>query len=159
MNQKTLQQLVEDISLTYFNKPFKHRAFFNSRLKTTGGRYHLMSHDLDFNPEVLKKLGEDTLIGIIKHELCHYHLHIEGRGSQHKDREFKDLLKEVGGLRFVPSMKEPKQVISFWTYKCRKCGTVAQRKRRFNTSKFVCAKCKGRFELIGRLETKEAAVD
>ena len=35
-----------------FQKPFLHQATFNRRLKTTGGRYHLASHHLDFNPTV-----------------------------------------------------------------------------------------------------------
>lgn len=159
MNQKDLQELVEELSLTYFNKPFRHQASFNTRLKTTGGRYHLLSHNLDFNPKVLEKLGDEVLIGIIKHELCHYHLHLEGRGSQHKDRDFKGLLKKVGGLRFVPSMKEQKKAVALWIYECRDCGSVAQRQRRFNTAKFICAKCKGRFEIIGRDTLKKTAVD
>ncbi len=159
MNQKELQQLVEETSLTHFKKPFNHRAYFNTRLKTTGGRYHLVSHDLDFNPKVLEKLGEDTLIGIIKHELCHYHLHLEGKGSQHKDQDFKELLKEVEGLRFVPAMSEQKKAVRLWKYKCKKCGSVAQRQRRFNTAKYVCARCKGKFELIGRDAYKKTAVD
>lgn len=159
MNQESLQQLVEDISLTYFNKPFKHKAYFNTRLRTTGGRYHLRSHDLDFNPLMLEKFGEQTLIGIIKHELCHYHLHLEGKGSQHKDPEFKNLLKKVGGLRFVPSTKEPKKAVLLWEYKCRNCGSVARRQRRFNTEKYVCARCKGKFELINRVVDKKTAVD
>jgi hypothetical protein len=50
MNEQELQRLVEHISSTVFRKPFRHRASFNRRLKTTGGRYHLGSHDLDFNP-------------------------------------------------------------------------------------------------------------
>lgn len=41
MNEQELQKLVESISLKYFNKAFKHQAIFNTRLKTTGGRYHL----------------------------------------------------------------------------------------------------------------------
>ena len=46
------------------------------------------------------QLGEKELIGIIKHELCHYHLHLEGKGYQHQDQEFKKLLKKVGAPRF-----------------------------------------------------------
>lgn len=159
MNQESLQELVETISLTYFNKPFSHTASFNTRLRTTGGRYHLKSHNLDFNPLVLEKLGEQTLIGIIKHELCHYHLHLEGKGSQHKDKAFKDLLVKVGGLRYVPSMKPQGKGSQLWEYTCRTCGSKARRKRRFNTEKFVCAKCRGRFELTGRLTEGKTAVD
>lgn len=47
-----LQELVEKISLEFFDKPFQHKAVFNARLKTTGGRYHLNDHHLDFNPKM-----------------------------------------------------------------------------------------------------------
>ncbi len=159
METSDLQKLVESVSLEYFERPFKHKASFNNRLRTTGGRYHLASHDLDFNPKVLEKLGEETLIGIIKHELCHYHLHLEGKGSRHKDREFKDLLKKVGGLRFVPSMNAQKKAVDYWKYQCKKCGSTALRQRRFNTTKFVCAKCKGKFELVGKQVKNRTTVD
>ncbi|MFF6058045.1 hypothetical protein V7G57_14645, partial [Enterococcus faecium] len=49
MTQEELQQLVEEISLKSFQLPFKHQAMFNPRLRTTGGRYHLNDHHLDFN--------------------------------------------------------------------------------------------------------------
>ena len=95
MEQKALQKLVEEVSIDFFELPFRHQATFNARLKTTGGRYFLQSHHLDFNPQVLEKFGMETLIGVIKHELCHYHLHLAGKGHQHKDRAFKALLKKV----------------------------------------------------------------
>lgn len=152
MNQVELQELVEEVSKQFFNRSFEHDASFNSRLRTTGGRYHLRSHNLDFNPLVLEKLGKDVLIGVIKHELCHYHLHLLGKGHQHRDKDFKDLLKEVGGIRYVPSLKGQKESVKFWEYKCTGCGITAKRQRRFNTSKFVCSKCRSFFVLLGRGE-------
>lgn len=95
MTNQELQALVEKISHDSFRQPFRHNARFNRRLKTTGGRYHLKSHDLDFNPILFEKYGEVELIKVIKHELCHYHLHLAGRGYQHKDLEFKQLLKKL----------------------------------------------------------------
>lgn len=89
MTTKELQQLVEKVSLESFGKPFQHEAYFNGRLKTTGGRYHLSDHHLDFNPHLLAEFGVDTFIQIIKHELCHYHLHLAGKGYRHRDPEFK----------------------------------------------------------------------
>ncbi|MDN6164415.1 MAG: SprT family protein, partial [Tetragenococcus halophilus] len=106
METENLQQLVEEVSLQHFDRPFNHKATFNKRLKTTGGRYHLQTHDLDFNPKVLEKAGETAFIGVIKHELCHYHLHLSGHGYQHKDKAFKQLLQKVGGLRYTPSLIE-----------------------------------------------------
>ena len=156
MEQKALQKLVEEVSIDFFELPFRHQATFNARLKTTGGRYFLQSHHLDFNPQVLEKFGMETLIGVIKHELCHYHLHLAGKGHQHKDRAFKALLKKVGGLRYVPSMKEAgaDEWIQLWKYQCQKCGTNVRRKRRFNTNKYVCSNCKGAFKLLGREEVQ-----
>ncbi|MEI5995414.1 SprT family protein [Candidatus Enterococcus mansonii] len=138
-----LQQLVEEISLTSFQKTFKHKAFFNRRLKTTGGRYHLSSHDIDFNPKVIERYGKEELVKVIKHELCHYHLHLEGKGYRHKDSDFKLLLKQTGGTRYVRPLVEQKPQ-SYHQYQCEKCQTLILRKRRINTHKFVCGKCRGK---------------
>ena len=71
MTDQQLQTLVEELSLRYFKRAFVHRAYFNRRLKTTGGRYLLTSHDVELNEKMLTEHGEATLIGTIKHELCH----------------------------------------------------------------------------------------
>ncbi|BBP87322.1 hypothetical protein BsIDN1_09400 [Bacillus safensis] len=98
--EKELQQLTEHISQQFFGKTFRHQAVFNDRLKTTGGRYLLGTHNIELNRRYLEEHGREELIGIIKHELCHYHLHLEGKGYQHRDRDFKALLKQVGAPRF-----------------------------------------------------------
>lgn len=142
MNDQELQKLVEELSLTFFDKEFQHRAFFNSRLKTVGGRYHLQSHHIDFNPKVFEKYGDKELIGVIKHELCHYHLHLAARGYHHRDREFKELLQKTGGSRYVRSLVDESDQI-YHNYHCQQCQKRIVRKRRINTKKFVCATCKG----------------
>lgn len=147
MNQSSLQQLVEKLSLEKFNKAFCHTAVFNSRLRSTGGRYHLKSHNLDFNPKVLEVHGADVFEGIILHELCHYHLHLDKKGYQHKDKDFKNMLKEVGGLRYTPTLASHEAKAS-WQYQCKGCQLIIKRQRRFNVKKFCCSKCRGRFKLI-----------
>lgn len=148
MEQKELQQLVEQISLEFFDRPFKHQATFNSRLRTTGGRYHLRSHDLDFNLQVLETFGMLEFIGVIKHELCHYHLHLANRGYQHKDADFKRLLKKVGGSRFVQSLRQPDKKKKLWVYCCQNCQKNLYRQRRFDTKKYVCGGCQGKLILL-----------
>ena len=101
MTNAELQQLVERISIQSFQKPFQHKAYFNPRLRTTGGRYMLGSHDIDINRRYLDEHGMEELIGIIKHELCHYHLHIEGKGYKHGDHDFKCLLEMLGDQGIV----------------------------------------------------------
>lgn len=144
MNRKALthselQQLVEEISLKWFNRPFLHRAYFNRRLQTTGGRYHLKTGDIDFNYKVYEKFGCDELVGVIKHELCHYHLHQLGLGYKHQDSDFKQLLKQVGGSRYVQNVSD-KTVIH---YCCQQCHTIFERRRIVDTRRYVCGRCKG----------------
>lgn len=150
MNNQDLQMMVEYISSTVFEKPFMHEASFNRRLRTTGGRYHLGSHDLDFNPLVLELHGPEELEKVVKHELCHYHLHLEGRGFQHRDADFKSLLKESGGSRFVKDLRQAgtgSASPSKWLYSCSACGQMYPRKRRIDLKKYVCGKCKGKLKL------------
>lgn len=148
MNQIELQVLVEKTSLDCFGLPFQHQATFNNRLRTTGGRYHLKSHHLDFNLKVLETFGADEFLGVIKHELCHYHLHLSGKGFQHKDKEFKQLLTEVGGSRFVKSLGNPKPVKKRVVYQCQSCAQFIYRQRKVNTQKYVCGQCRGKLTYI-----------
>lgn len=149
MHEQDLQQLVEDLSDTYFNRPFLHKARFNPRLRTTGGRYFLRSHDIEINPKMYEAFGEEELIGIIKHELCHYHLHILKRGYQHKDQDFKQLLAKVGGLRHCQvidgAQNTPKQLHN---YVCTNCKQTYTRKRRVNTARYACGKCRGKLKKV-----------
>ncbi|SDC60101.1 SprT family protein [Shouchella lonarensis] len=145
MTDQELQRLVERISLTVFGRPFLHEARFNRRLRTTGGRYLLKSHAIEFNIKQYEKFGLETLEGIIKHELCHYHLHLQGKGYQHRDKDFRLLSREVGAPRFCLST-EPEQPVH--RYQCCRCGHIYQRKRRFDTEKYVCGKCRGQLYLL-----------
>lgn len=148
MTDSELQQLVEQISLQYFGKPFRHQAVFNARLKTTGGRYHLADHHIDINPRMLTDFDEATLIGVIKHELVHYHLHLAGLSGQHRTKAFKQLLQAVGGSRYAPTTPQQRsKTARQLVYRCEACGQLYYRKRRINTQKFVCGRCHGRLKL------------
>lgn len=145
MTPEDLQVLVEQVSLQDFNRPFLHEAVFNQRLKTTGGRYHLKDHHLDFNPQMVT-LGEEVFVQIIRHELCHYHLHLAGLPYQHKDATFKNLLQKVHGLRYAPTLvaQEAKKTL---TYRCQSCGQLYKRRKKINTDRYVCGKCQGKLQL------------
>jgi SprT-like protein len=154
MEDKELQKLVEKVSIESFGKPFRHKASFNSRLRSTGGRYLLGTHNIDINKKYLDQLGLNELIGIIKHELCHYHLHIEGKGYQHRDSDFKMLLKKVGAPRFCsPLLDKPKKQTStkILLYQCTTCHQQYKRKRSINTSRYVCGKCRGKLVKVKEL--------
>ena len=143
MNEHELQQLTQDISRSSFHREFTHKITYNRRLRSSGGRYLLKSGNIEMNPLVEQELGIEALIGVIKHELCHYHLHQTGGGYRHRDADFKRLLHQVGGSRFVERMKEPNFI-----YECTACHHRYPRMRKMNTNRYVCGKCRGKLILL-----------
>jgi len=143
MNDQELTELIKKVSQEYFGKPFIHQACFNSRLKTTGGRFHLSDRHIDINPKIYQQFGYDTLVGVIKHELCHYHLYNDGLPAQHRDHTFKVLLKQVGGLRYSPIESTVKKK-TYHIYECSKCHHIYRRVKKINTRRYVCGICRGK---------------
>ena len=143
MNEHELQQLTMEISRTSFHREFTHKITYNKRLRSSGGRYLLKTGNIEINPLVEQELGLEALIGVIKHELCHYHLHQTGGGYRHRDADFKRLLHQVGGSRFVERMKEPN-----FLYECVDCHHRYPRMRKMNTNRYVCGKCRGKLILL-----------
>ncbi|WP_261806912.1 SprT family protein [Lapidilactobacillus luobeiensis] len=150
MTDQELQALVEQVSLSAFQQPFRHQARFNRRLKTTGGRYFIGDHHLDFNPTYAATLSRAEFIGIVKHELCHYHLHLSGRPYQHRSAAFKNLLAQVGGSRYVPATAAPVTKVNKqrYEYVCQSCGQHYRRQRRIDLRRFVCGRCQGRLRQV-----------
>ena len=149
MNDKQLQDMVENISIQFFYKAFRHKAYFNPRLRTTGGRYLLSSHNIEINKLYYEQKGLKEIEGIIKHELCHYHLHLEGKGYKHRDRDFKELLRKVGAPRFcspLSNLGTKRKTIHY--YECETCSCVYPRKRKVDLKRYVCGKCKGRLKKV-----------
>ncbi|EHJ08096.1 SprT family protein [Staphylococcus simiae] len=147
MNNDELQLLTERLSKDKFGLSFNHKAYFNKRLRTTGGRYLLKSHNIEINPKQYQHFGEEDVKKIILHELCHYHLHIAGRGYQHKDRDFKILSQQVGAPRFCNSIQSYEQRANY-EYQCTKCHAKYLRIRKVDTKRMRCGKCNGQLKMI-----------
>ena len=143
MNEHELQQLTMEISRTSFHREFTHKITYNRRLRSSGGRYLLKTGNIEINPLVEQELGLEALVGVLKHELFHNHLHQTGGGYRHRDADFKRLLHQVGGSRFVERMKEPN-----FLYECTACHHRYPRMRKMNTNRYVCGKCRGKLILL-----------
>lgn len=146
MSNQELQALVEQVSLTTFHRPFEHQARFNSRLRTTGGRFHVPDENLDFNPHLFAAVDAAVQVGIIKHELCHYHLYRAHQGFRHRDPAFKAMLQAVGGLRFAPRLAPVRP--AKYQYQCPACGQVYPRMRRLDLTRYGCGRCGHRLQLV-----------
>lgn len=150
MTDEQLQNLTNEWSEKYFHRSFMHQVYFNVRLQTTGGRYHLQDHHIDINPKMIDNFDLNNLRQVVLHELCHYHLHLNGQDYHHRSPEFKILLQQVGGARYAPPITNGMSTIKNKkiVYQCTQCRTRITRKRHFDTTRYVCAHCGGHFKLI-----------
>lgn len=138
-----LTEYVKQVSLEDFGKEFRHIAVWNRRLRSTGGRFFPKDGHLDFNPKHLEEQGLDIFRKIVRHELCHYHLYFEQKGYRHGDKDFKTLLVAVDGLRYAPRL----EAVNYHHYQCQTCGQPYQRKRKVDTRKYRCGRCRGSLRL------------
>ncbi|WP_124726474.1 SprT family protein [Staphylospora marina] len=148
MTDAELQAWVETLSRKRFGRTFRHRAVFNHRLRTTAGRYMLRDHRIEVNPRYLEVYGRETVEGILLHELCHYHLHLSGKGYRHRDRDFRHWLAKVGGLSVAPPL-DPRPVSNPVRYRviCQGCRKIYFRKRKIDVNRYVCGSCRGPLRL------------
>lgn len=153
MNDEQLQTLTEEISQSEFHRPFKHQAYFNRRLRTTGGRYLLKRHNIEVNDKQYEKYGYQAVVDIIKHELCHYHLHLTGRGYQHRDTDFKQLSLHVGAPRYCTPIQSYEERVNYM-YERGHCHTKFPRIRKVDTKKMRCGRCGGRLKLVQNYKIK-----
>ncbi|MDR0299503.1 MAG: SprT family protein [Streptococcaceae bacterium] len=144
LTNSELTDFVNKISLESFNRTFKHKAFWNSRLRTTGGRFFPKDGHLDFNPKFAE---HPDFVKIILHELCHYHLYYAHAGYKHENRDFKILLQQVGGSRHAPALT-PRKIN--YLYSCENCGQEYPRQRKIDTRKYRCGKCRGKLKRVIR---------
>ncbi|HAR6033327.1 TPA: SprT family protein [Staphylococcus pseudintermedius] len=94
----------------------------------------------------MEHFGEQALVDIIKHELCHYFLHLSGRGHQHKDRDFKVLAEKVGAPRFCQPTESYTSRANY-EYECQRCHSSYVRIRKVNVVKMRCGRCGGHLKL------------
>ena len=104
----------------------------------------LSDHSMEINPLVFEIYGMEELVGVVKHELCHYHLHIEGKGYRHRDADFRKLVKgNIFPKVLQAAYYKGNKSRVFLLYKCKSCGLEYKRKRRMDIRKYRCGKCAG----------------
>ena len=140
-----LTNYVRQVSSEDFGKEFRHEAVWNTRLRSTGGRFFPKDGHLDFNFKIYERFGLETFRKIVRHELCHYHLYFEKKGYRHRDQDFKNLLKKVDGLRYAPGFDYRS---TFLIYKCQQYHMFYSRKKQINPKRYCCGKCQGKLKFI-----------
>ena len=97
------------------------------------------------------------LIGIIKHELCHYHLHLEGQGDTDTVIwELKALLKKWGSgqdsVGKLPERNQKRRSLKKSSYiNAVNAILNIREKEAIDTARYVCGKCRGKLIKLGEM--------
>lgn len=138
--ESELLALTTRLSLTWWQRPFTGTVCWNSRLRTSAGRFSHRTQTIELNLRHASHFGHGSLEETIKHELIHYHFPGAGHGPI-----FRQEAARIGCARFCQPIPRPVRV---HTYQCQQCGATFQRRRSFNTRKFRCARCQGMLKLL-----------
>lgn len=142
MTHDMLQTLAQTISTASFHRPFLHCISFNKRLRAVAGRYLPHTHNIEISWRYYVAYGTEQLSPVILHELCHYHLHVQGRGFRERDADFLRLLSTVGAPKYGLPLPSPGRPFRY-VLKCTACHTRYNRKRFLDPQKYRCGRCGG----------------
>ncbi len=137
-DEMDVEPLLQRLSLELFARPFLGRVRFNSRLRTSAGRFLASSQIIEVNPAYVRANGEASLIDTLKHELIHYHYPQGGHGPL-----FRGEAKRIGCNRFCSPLPGRSPALR---YACIDCGQEYLRRRRVNVRLMRCGKCRGILE-------------
>ncbi|HCX71274.1 MAG TPA: hypothetical protein DHD79_08535, partial [Firmicutes bacterium] len=137
MNDSSLTQLTEAVARDTFGRSFGGRAAFNSRFRSRGGDVNVKQSLIRVSRRLYEEHGQEAVIGVLRHELCHLFLFRDGLPYTHRSKEFKELAAAVDAPRFAPPIernRQPKRYRRFY-YACPVCGS------RFKTNAKIHAPC------------------
>ena len=146
MTDEQLQRWVEYISLRDFGRPFEHRATFNRRLRATGGRYFLKTHHIEISSAHYQAYGKEESEWKKSSNTNFVITICTGRGGGFVTGfRISSIASKNRRKPLLPSAhphRTPSEPIRY-LLRCRQCEAVYYRKRKVDTSRYVCGRCRG----------------
>lgn len=138
-----LAQLARTLSLKHWNKDCLIPVEWNGRLTASMGRFaykvrgkERIPIKIEMSKHAAKFLDQETLSKVLLHELCHYHLFIQGRPFADHHPQFEKELERVGAIS-TNTVQVPQKG---YELSCSRCQKVVGKRRRINTKlyKSIC---------------------
>jgi SprT-like protein len=106
---------------------------FNSRIKKVLGRFMFNTIKgvrtplkIQLSEELVRFYSREKIIDVLKHELTHYALYVQGKDHEDGDALFESQLDKYG----ISSSRKINMMGPYYKYHCKECGTVYKRKRK-----------------------------
>ncbi|GGK25153.1 protein SprT [Caldalkalibacillus thermarum] len=140
-----LKRLANKLSLHFWGKPCQIPVTWNGRLTKTMGRFLYTEQNGQRTPlkiEISKYaahwIDREIFVAVLLHELCHYHLFIEGRPYHDHHPVFEQELRRVGAIS-TQRVQLPQKAYKLY---CQRCGGYLGLRRRINVGHYRSICCR-----------------
>lgn len=146
MDTQDLYQLANSLSLQFWQKPLTIKVVWNTRLRSSAGRYIYSKagpQRIEVSYQEYIDYGLAEVVNILKHELCHFHLHQQNKAFQDGSVVFKQECQRVGA-QLTAKPRAVKYVQIF----CSSCGQLLGYRQRIR--KNLISSCCGSSLMRGK---------
>lgn len=144
MDPQKLKRLANKLSLHFWGKPCQIPVAWNGRLRRTMGRFLFTEQSgkrtplkIELSKYAAQWIDRDIFVAVLLHELCHYHLFIQGQPYQDHHPVFEQELKRVGAIS-TQRVQLPQKAYKLY---CQGCERYLGIRRRLNTSRYRSQCC------------------
>lgn len=142
-----LLNLANTLSQRFWQKDCSIPVAWNGRLRTAMGRFLYSPQGkknlplrIEMSKHAAQFLTQDLFSAVLLHELCHYHLFIQGQPCNDHHPVFEKELRRVGAIS-TNTVQIPQKGFQLSCSQCRKSiGT----RTRINTARYLSACCKAK---------------
>lgn len=162
MNMSTVRRKIKDFAQQYWGMEFNLPVNLNGRLTRALGYYKsrrnrqtgvVIPVKIDIAKRLLENYDEETIDGVIKHELCHWALSVQGKPFQDGHPVFERELRRIG----APSTNVIQYSGEIHQVKCKNCGKIVGHKKNYNAAMRIIESaryhvsncCRARLEYAG----------
>ena len=154
-----LERVADDFLMENFNLTLDIPIRISNRMTSTFGKFVLIrdrltgetkSKEIVISSNLYNYHGYHKMIDTLKHECIHYALYTLDKPFRDGETYFENTLKEHG----VSSTRTTAYKGKAHLYTCKSCDNSFKQKRRFNTDKYVCSKCKGQLKYVKQVIIK-----
>ena len=154
-----LERVADDFLKENFNLTLDIPIRISNRMTSMHGKFvqtvnrvtgETKSKEIVISSDLYNYHGYFKMIDTLKHECIHYALYTLGKPYSDGETYFENTLKKHGVSSTGTTAYKGKAHL----YTCKSCDNSFNKKRRFNTDKYVCSHCKGQLEYVKQVIIK-----
>lgn len=149
VDELELERIADEFLIENFAMELDVPIVLNGRLSKALGRHVYFRHaketvQIELSKDLIRYYDDETVIDVLKHELVHHALLVDGLPHRDGEYYFEKTLKELGVSRTNHYSHKGKSHI----YECTGCQNTFKEVRKFNTARYRCSRCQSQLMYV-----------